>query len=262
MLRRETLRVLGSAGLTALAGCSGSSSQTSEETSTLEETTTEREELVRSPGFSSEGITDVSQIISLHKDYLMSLASYTEEWTVEFVGPDGESQGQPSELTINANPQDREVHLRYQDHANNTEVFYDGTFYQYNVDRDEVLEGASNYLFADIEQRYRPIAYWGVDILFDQILNAVQIDSGSETDVQGSTGVRYEIIDVSEERKSEEEDVSYTGASGHILVTADGGITALEYTPEFDGENESLQTVSYSVDRIGDTTVDRPDWLD
>lgn len=277
--RRRFLAALGTAGTLGVAGCLDSSSDTTPTaTGTPRSTTGSPEDSTAAPGtdtdtatavelaypegFSEDGIASIDRIVSAHREYLLARSNYTERWVLETIDADGETDvGQPTELTVRANPADERVRFRYHDHANHVEVFYDGTYYEYDVTDEIVHEGESPRLFTDVEKAYRPLAFWAVDLLLPALLSIVEVEpTGSET-AAGESAVTFAVTGVSDARKEEMEGVTYTGADGGLVVTESGGILEFDYTPQFESDSTSLQAGHNEITGVGETSVPRPDWL-
>lgn len=271
MRRRVLLRRATALGLAGLAGCTENSPDSDGETTTTSTTaattesttsTTTTSAASRPPGFSTDGVTDPAAAVSAHKDVVGALPNYTGTWTLTAVGGDGSTEGEPTEASVRATPESETVHLTYSDHANDVEVFYDGTFYEYHPSDDTVLEGESERLFTNVEKSFEPLAFFAVNSLLAPTLQAADWTASGTVGVRGETGFAYDAAAVSEQRQNQYEDVSYTGVSGELVVGADGGIARLSYEPEFESESTSLQTVSFSLEAVGETTVERPAWLE
>jgi hypothetical protein len=272
MRRRVLLRRATALGLAGLAGCTGNSPDSSGETTTTTTTAATTESTTtttnttsaasRPSGFSTDGVSDAQTVVAEHKNAVLSLPNYTGTWTLRSVNEDGSTDGEPTEASVRANPETEVVHLTYTDHANDVEVYYDGTFYEYHPSDDTVLEGESERLFTNVEKSFEPLASFAVNILLAPTLGAADWTAAGTVDVRGEAGFAYDAAAVSEQRQSQYEDVTYTGVSGELVVGADGGIARLAYEPEFESASTSLQTVSFRLEGVGETTVERPGWLD
>lgn len=260
--RRRFLAALGTASALATTGCLSSSGDTPQSSSTTTGQTTTAD-LQYPDGFSTDGIDNVDQIFAGHREYLLGRDNYTEQWTLEQISASGEvSSGQPTEMTLRAAPTAEKLHLQYHDHANNIEVFYDGSFYEYDVAEETVSEGESPRLFANVEKQYQPLAFWAATLLLRSLLNTVRVNPTGTRTVAGTTAITFEVTSVSETRKEEVgDDVTFTGADGSVVVTESGGIHRFEYVPQFESDSTSLQTATFELTDIGTTEVSRPEWV-
>ncbi|QSG07458.1 hypothetical protein [Halapricum desulfuricans] len=207
-------------------------------------------------------MADTDAVVTAQREYLLARSSYTEQWVLETIDATGETTGgQPTEFTVRAVPADRRLRLRYHDHANHIEAFYDGTYYEYDVTGQTVYEGRSPRLFTDVEKAYRPLSLWAVNTLLPALLSIVRVEPTSTRTVEGETTIEFAVTGVSDDRKEEMSEVAYTGADGSLLVTESGGILEFEYTPQFESDTTSLQAGTNEITNIGQTTVSRPDWL-
>lgn len=257
--RRELVGAIGGAGVAFLAGCSNSSSEEPSKGANSSRDTPQLSELSYPPGFSSDGVASVDDAVASHKEQLLPLSNYTEDWVLETIESGGETSGDPTEMTLNADPTDRELYFHYKDHRWNVDVFYDGTFYEHDVKSDEVREGGSDSLFSDVSKKYRPLSFWATNILMSSLLNTMVIEASGGFERGERRGIEYTVTGVDEAQKRDR--VTYNGANGQLLVTESGGIIDIEYTPLFESENTSLQSISYQISAIGETSVERPEWV-
>lgn len=274
--RRRFLAMIATANTLSVAGCSSSSddpaqssptptspTKTTTQGSSSQPTTQESTaDLTYPDGFSSDGIDNTEQIVDGHQKYLLGRSNYTEQWVLQTITASGEvGDGQPTELTVRADPTTERLHLHYHDHANNVEVFYDGTYYEYNVAKDTVSEGESPRLFANVEKQYQSLSFWEVNLLLRKILTTIRVEPTGAHTVSGQKAVTFTVSGVSDSRKEEASNVTFTGAKGSVVVTESGGIHRLEYVPQFESESTSLQTATYELTNTGSTDVSRPEWV-
>jgi hypothetical protein len=180
--------------------------------------------------------------------------------TLKTIDEDGESQGEPTESTVRANPVDQRVRIHYKDGGKNVEVFYDGTLYEHPVGTDEVFRGESSLLPSDVNISYSPIAYYAIDVLMLDFLRRVKMESEGTTTDQGYRVINYDVIGLREDVNIND-NVEFDGVEGSVSVTDGGGILSIRYIPKFEGDNITLQSFSYNLSKISGTEVLRPDWL-
>lgn len=262
MVSRSTLAV-SVVVVVLLAGCSGLAGDSGGDGTPEPEGTPVPEdpsEFDYADGFGPDGITDDQQAVDSYDTAVQSQGSYTGDYDYTIDTQDGETLVEGNYRVDFENEQAlRTVAVETAD-ANGTSESYFGDGQQYN-------RSSYNGQYGDVassNQTFPASELTASEAIEPFLLNASQYDASVEQR-DGETVVVYESSDIEGAGSflgvDSAENVSSFDAS--FVVDSEGLIHAAEYeiTYTVDG-NERTVDMSFELSSLGETTVERPSWVD
>lgn len=212
-------------------------------------------------GFAASGVTDAEAAVATHEDAITALDSFTVTYhaTIETVNETIRvDYDQPSDLA------DQEALIRF--NVTSDEQFYGSTTQYHTGDTVYVRSRGENQTIHRNESRQ----FNGSTLTARQFVRPLltEVAYGEATIVQrdGEPMARYRATGLENASAVFGQGVAtenVTAFSATLFVDGDGVVRRIEYSATIDrGDSTRTVDATVAVTAVGETTVERPDWVD
>lgn len=210
-------------------------------------------------GYGPDGITDGQAAIESHESGVVERGSYTGTYTYEIEDSDGTRVVDVETRVDFENEQGRQLA-----DVDTPRAPASIDIYRDSETRYRKYEFNNQTSFTSRNQSYRPANLTSIEPVQPLLENLSEYDAAVE-ERNGETVVVYERngTDGAQSFLDINESAEVTSFSATFAVDADGVVRSADYEIAYveNGSEVSL-AVEYSMTGFGETTVDRPDWVD
>lgn len=255
--------------LVALAGCSLPSGDLTGDTETRgddgsdDPTPSPTPAFAYPAGYSDAGVENVSRALENHRSTLTGASGFQVVYSAAVEGSDRSSV---VTYDVRAEPPSERALLRFNVTSRNVEGYYAQYYANDTMHVATRQPGDQNTTYSRTGQSYGADQFAGANWLFRPVLQNVSFESSRIVRRDGERVVEYSggrLRDSGQLPTGRLQSGNVTDFSATMVVGPDGYVRSLEYRATVvDGGTERRLSVSIQVTNVGETTVQRPGWID
>lgn len=254
--------------LVALAGCSLPSGDLTRDTETP---TTGDDGPTPSPtpafsypaGYSEAGVENVSRALESHRSTLADSSGFQLVYSAAI---DGSDRSSVVTYDVRAEPPSERALLRFNVTSRNVEGYYEQYYADGTMHVASRQPGSDNTSYSNTSQSYSADQFAGANWLLRPVLENVSFESSRVVTRDGDRVVEFgdgHLRESGELPTGSLQSGDVTEFSATMVVGPDGHVRSLEYRATVvDGDDERALSVSIRTTDVGETTVQRPEWVD
>lgn len=210
-------------------------------------------------GYGQDGVTDGQAAVDSHESALIDHGSYAGTYTYRI----NQSAGMTNvevENSVDFDAEQGYQRVDVDDPRYNAEV----EVYRNSTTRHERSEFDNRTSLNRSEQAFEPTDLTAIDPVRPLLLNVSEYEA-SMGERNGDTVIVYEKPSAEgvDSFYGINESANITSFSATLAVDSDGIVRSSEYELEYTTRGEErVLTVQYSLSEFGETTLDRPEWVD